>query len=279
MLYYDVVVFGGDIRSVNITERFINDGKSVLLLNDNDISSDMLLNISCGFFILPVVPADKIGKIFKTQCQLCDVLGKVQANKVILSSPREDEISLIKSRNIEYVDLLKDAYFKHLNAKLTGEAAFIILRDKLGCVPYFKNLLVIGSGECASSIASLMSSYGANITVAARNKDALKVFDYCSTIYIDDLKNAVGDKDVIFNTVPALMLSRDILSGITKKTVIMDIASSPGGVDFVAAEEMGIDAALYPGLPGKYFPLSAGEAVYKAINRIMGKENMYGANG
>ena len=279
MLHYDVVVFGGDMRSVYITERFINDGKSVLLLNDNDISSDMLLNISCGFFILPVVPADKSGKIYKTQCRLSEVLGKVQANKVILSSPGEDEINLLKSRNIKYVDLLKDTYFKQLNAELTGEAAFIVLRDKIGCVPYFKNILVIGSGECASSIARIMSSYGANITVAARNKEALKTFDYCSTLYIDDLKNAVRDKDVIFNTVPALMISRDLLSGISKKTVIIDIASFPGGVDFVAAEEMGIDAELYPGLPGKYFPLSAGEAVYKAINRIMGKENMYETNG
>ena len=279
MLFYDVVVFGGDMRSVHIAERFINDGKSVLLLNDTDISADMLLNISCKFFILPVVPADKNGKIFKTECLLSDVLSKVQAKKVVLSSPREDAIILLKSRSIEYVDLLKDVYFKHLNAELTSEAAFIIVRDKIGCVPYFKNILVIGSGECASSLTRLMSSYGANITVAARNKDALKTFDYCNTLYIDELKNAVEDKDIIFNTVPALMLSRDILSGISKKTIIIDIASFPGGVDFVAAEEMGIDAELYPGLPGKYFPLSAGEAVYKAINRIMGKENMYGANG
>ena len=62
MLYYDVVIFGGDMRSVHVTERLINDGKSVLLLNGDDIASDMLLNISCGFFILPVVPADKNGK-------------------------------------------------------------------------------------------------------------------------------------------------------------------------------------------------------------------------
>ncbi|MBE5816886.1 MAG: hypothetical protein E7315_04090 [Clostridiales bacterium] len=280
MLYYDAVVFGGDMRCVHVSQRLVNDGMSVLLLNGTEVSLEMLQNISCGFFILPVVPADKNGIIFKTKCLQADILKNVNANTVILSSPCEEDIEILSSKGIKHIDLLKDGLFKHLNAELTGEAVLIVLKEKMGKTPFSQNVLVTGSGECALKLARLMASNGAFVTVAARNSEALKAFAFCDKrCGLDELNALAAKNRIIINTVPAMVLTQDVLCHVDKSAVIIDIASSPGGVDFTAARAMGIDAELYPGLPGRYFPLSAGEAVYTAIKRIMGKENIYGIKG
>ena len=48
-------------------------------------------------------------------------------------------------------------------------------------------------------------------------------------------------------------------------TLILDMASEPGGVDYKAAEELGITAVLLPGLPGKYAPASSAEILADKI--------------
>jgi dipicolinate synthase subunit A len=48
---------------------------------------------------------------------------------------------------------------------------------------------------------------------------------------------------------------------------IIDIASAPGGVDFSAAQKMGISAFLCSGLPGKYAPASSASAIQKIIEK------------
>jgi dipicolinate synthase subunit A len=54
--------------------------------------------------------------------------------------------------------------------------------------------------------------------------------------------------------------------------MIFDIASNPGGVDFIAAEKLGIYAESYQSLPGKYAPQTSAEILFEAVKRIIGKE-------
>ena len=68
----------------------------------------------------------------------------------------------------------------------------------------------------------------------------------------------MADINFIFNTVPALVLTKDILAKAQKNVLIYDIASAPGGTDFAAARALGLQAALLPGLPGKVAPLTVG---------------------
>ena len=51
--------------------------------------------------------------------------------------------------------------------------------------------------------------------------------------------------------------------------MILDMASAPGGVDYEACKELGISAALLPGLPGKYAPASSAEILAEKIERTL----------
>jgi dipicolinate synthase subunit A len=82
---------------------------------------------------------------------------------------------------------------------------------------------------------------------------------------IDGVKN----HDIVFNTVPSLILTNGVLKNTDRNTLIIDLASIPGGVDFEAAGALGIDAYRALSLPGKCSPKAAGEIIKKTVCTIL----------
>ena len=73
--------------------------------------------------------------------------------------------------------------------------------------------------------------------------------------------------DVIFNTVPYRILSDEQLAMIPSATVLMELASSPGGWNPTAACMAKVIYA--PGLPGKCAPRTAGCLLADALNGLL----------
>ena len=78
-----------------------------------------------------------------------------------------------------------------------------------------------------------------------------------------------GQYDIIFNTVPAMILDSHALAHIALDSVVIDLASMPGGVDFDSAKRMGIDAVHALSLPGKVAPKSSGEIIKNTIFNML----------
>ena len=71
--------------------------------------------------------------------------------------------------------------------------------------------------------------------------------------------------DIIFNTVPAPVISRQVLDELAPETLIIDLASEPGGTDFDYASKLGITVVHALGIPGKFAPRTAGEILKSTI--------------
>ena len=71
---------------------------------------------------------------------------------------------------------------------------------------------------------------------------------------VRDLGSYVSDIDLLFNTIPTMIVTAQIISKMPREAVIIDLASAPGGCDFRYAEKRGIKAMLAPGLPGIVAP-------------------------
>jgi len=82
---------------------------------------------------------------------------------------------------------------------------------------------------------------------------------------IDGLKERVRAARAVFNTVPARLLTREVLQAMRRDAVVIDIAQTPGGTDFDAARELGIKAFLELGIPGKVAPQTAGEILARVL--------------
>lgn len=68
---------------------------------------------------------------------------------------------------------------------------------------------------------------------------------------LDNLKDHIHEFDIIFNTIPSLILDDEILTKVKKDALIIDLASKPGGIDFDAAKSYGLKVIWALSLPGK----------------------------
>ena len=84
-------------------------------------------------------------------------------------------------------------------------------------------------------------------------------------IPLNELTRHIHKFDFIYNTIPSLILNRNILSNVNTEAAIIDIASNPGGTDFEACKHFGITARLCLSLPGKYSPKASALIISKCI--------------
>ena len=80
--------------------------------------------------------------------------------------------------------------------------------------------------------------------------------------------------DIIFNTVPFLLLDKkrlEIVKKYNKDIVIIELASVPGGIDYIEAQKNNINVIKALGLPGKVAPYSAAKYIKEVLNEVIKK--------
>ena len=77
---------------------------------------------------------------------------------------------------------------------------------------------------------------------------------------------------MVFNTIPALVFPERVLEWMPSETILIDLASLPGGVDTKAAEKLGIRMIRALSLPGRVAPKAAGEIIKETVYNMMEEE-------
>lgn len=115
---------------------------------------------------------------------------------------------------------------------------------------------------------------GANVyCVARREADFawMRQKKYNALTY-EQVKNKIEEMDIIINTVPNEVIGRETIRNIREDSFIIDVASSPGGVDKEAAKEYKIKVITALGLPGKIFPKTAAKYIKIMIDKRLNDE-------
>ena len=118
------------------------------------------------------------------------------------------------------------------------------------------------------------------MTVAARRDETLCEIsmDGYRSLRLDgnaeELGAAVDACDVVFNTVPSVILTSSVLGRVKSKPLYIEIASLPGGIDLSAARDARIRTVFAPSLPGKYSPRSAGKYIFETISDILAERSI-----
>ena len=105
----------------------------------------------------------------------------------------------------------------------------------------------------------------ASRTPAGRNRAVERGAEAADTARI---AGALSGRKLIFNTAPAMVLDGTALGQVDPDAMLIDLASPPYGIDLRAAWNRGLRAWREPGLPGRYCPQSAAEAILNAMDRI-----------
>jgi dipicolinate synthase subunit A len=83
------------------------------------------------------------------------------------------------------------------------------------------------------------------------------------------LESSLTQYDIVYNTIPSLILDSYRLNLVRRDCLIIDLASRPGGVDFQYCNDKNIKVVWALSLPGKTSPVSAGNYIGIAIENIL----------
>jgi len=180
---------------------------------------------------------------------------------------------------VPLVELAEEDELAILNSIPTAEGAIRFAMEELPITIHGSNCIVLGFGRCGITLARMLDALGAKTTVAARNKAQLaRAYEMgFGTVLLSEFLDIAVNADVIFNTIPARIITAEMIEHLPVHLLVIDIASEPGGVDFKAAAACGIRAVLLPGLPGKVAPQTAGEILAKTVPAMIEKWERKGA--
>ena len=157
------------------------------------------------------------------------------------------------------------------NSVPSAEGAILLAMQNTDITIHGSRSVVLGYGRCGITLARMLHGIGAHVVVAARQEaDLARVQEAgLQPVHASSILDAVQNADIVFNTVPAQILTAEVLAKMQKSCVIIDIASAPGGTDFRYAEKRGIKALLAPSLPGIVAPKTAGQILARTLCRLL----------
>ena len=165
--------------------------------------------------------------------------GKISAE--IAESLSETEISIINYMACEDF-LLK-------NAELTAEGLLAIIIKNTSFVLAEARILILGNGRCGRAIFEMLNLFPCQL-------------DIYDTVPVSPFETPYN---IVINTIPAPVLTKELLTQFEPDCTFFEIASPPGGFDKAAIEELNLNLIGCPGIPGKYSPRSAGEAIGRMV--------------
>lgn len=177
----------------------------------------------------------------------------------------------LAQKSVRVYDWMKDAKMAYYNTIATAEGAVAEAISHSAVNLRRSRCAVLGYGKCGKAIADYLSRMLCVVDVFSEEEQ--------ETAQAQIVAEKAGDLelfareaetyDFLFNTIPAMVIKKEILKKLKEQVTIIDIASAPGGVDYPEAEQMGRNARLCPGLPGTYAPQSSAEAIAETVQRIV----------
>ena len=115
----------------------------------------------------------------------------------------------------------------------------------------YSAILLAGFGPVGQALGVRLAALGAQVTVAARRpvQRALAESFGLRAVDLARLEQAAPAFDTVVNTIPAPVLTEAVLAALRPGSLIVDLASKPGGTDFAAARRLGHRAIHALSLP------------------------------
>lgn len=274
-----VLIAGGDYRQTYIAGYFIKYFDKIYTIGFNQtLSFDKVtflediteLNDSIDVLVLPPVTTND-GKAVNTpfynkNLYINDVLKHLAPNALIFGGNISE--SLFKElceNNYTVTDYFKNEKLILANTIPTAEGALQIALEETPYVLRNAKTAVLGFGRVGRETAKLFKSVGAEVSVFDRKKSKRNAAEKIGLNAYDFGADELYSSSIIINTVPALVISKEVLKKISANTLIIDLASKPGGVDLKYARIRGMNVIWALSLPGKVAPVTSGEIIAKTI--------------
>ena len=277
-------IIGGDRRTVSLVRRLLQDGHELrcFALDTADLpTACQQTNLAAALegaqaVILPT-PLQKGGRLnapFSARELDLEtlVLALPEGVTVFAGGVPEKPRRLFRAQHLQLVDLLEQEALAVTNAELTAQCAVELL---LNAIPYQlqgRRVLILGAGRIGKLLGLKLQHLGAQVTAGARDEAQrawCKALGF-GAVPLTELAPLLWQTDMLINTIPAQLLDASQLQLLPDGALVLDLASAPGGFRPQDLALLDLDVLPGGGLPGKYAPESAGNALADSLYQWIG---------
>jgi dipicolinate synthase subunit A len=282
-----VALMGGDARQLEVIQKFTELDATIYLIGfDNlgrqfngvshsELSPDLLENIDA--LILPAVGTDDEGHVesifSKEELILTDEhLGALPKHAKVYTGMAKNYLKkLCSAHSISVIELFDRDDVAIYNSIPTAEGAVMMAIQHTDITIHGSVCMVLGFGRTGFTMARTLQGLGAVVKVGVRQPEHVaRAWEMgFQPFYTKDLYMEVANIDLLFNTIPTMIVTAQVITNIPHRAVIIDLASKPGGTDFRFAEKRGIKALIAPGLPGIVAPKTAGRIMANTLSQLI----------
>lgn len=278
-------VIGGDLRSVKLASLIASEGNSVNIYGFKNASfeievaesEDLDRAIGEADVVIGPIPCSTDNETLNVPFHpqrifIKDIFKKMKKSQLFIAGRISEKIAqLADIYNVYSIDLLEREEMAVLNAIPTAEGAIQIAMEEMPVTLHGSNALIMGFGRIGKTLAKMLRGIGSNVYVEARKySDIAWIESYgYKPVFISELDEYIDRSNVIFNTIPSIVMDEEMLRKVNKDCTIIDLASKPGGIDFEKAKEMGIKTIWALSLPGKVAPVTAARFIRDTVNNII----------
>lgn len=247
----NIYQIGFDLKSPNIHEENIENLDlskfDVILFPINGLSENQEIKSEMGNIVLPE-------GIFKNLDKDTLVFTGLKTKKLLELIPEKQIISFLDDEEVE-----------NKNNNLTVDGTIDDIRDRKN-----DNICILGYGNLGKELYLRLTSAGINTYVISRPKELINI-DKVKNYYPlspENITEVFKLSDIVINTIPCNIIPEEAVS---KEYVpyILDIASSPFGIDQDLVKKYNLNYNLYLGIPSKFAPKEASDILLKVLKKVV----------
>ena len=278
-------VIGGDLRNLILANLLVKEYHKVEIFGFKNSSFDTELIEKQGIeeaihnsdVVIGPLPCSNDNETLNApfhpgRIYINDVFKQLKKSQIFLGGHISEKLlHLSEINNVYTIDYLKREEMAVLNAIPTSEGAIQIAMEELPITLHGCKSMILGFGRIGKTLAKMLTGLGCKVYVEARKYSDIawiKNYGYIP-VHIEQLEDYLNGMEVVFNTIPNIILDSKQLKNINKECLIIDLASKPGGVDLEQAKTMGLKTIWALSLPGKVAPLTAAQAIKETVYNIL----------
>ncbi|MFD0959535.1 dipicolinate synthase subunit DpsA [Paenibacillus chungangensis] len=292
-----VLLLGGDARQLEVIRKLCELDATVIVCGFDGLTTSLHGALQADYdealfeevdaLLLPAVGTDDTGSIHAvfSDCEMIlteDHLSRLPKHCTVYTGMAKPYLrQLCDKRQLTIVELFDRDDVAIYNAIPTAEGALMMAIEHTDITIHGSSSMVLGFGRTGFTMARALHGLGAKVKVGVRRSEMYARAEEMGfePIYIRDLLRHVSNIDLLFNTIPTMIVTAQIIANLPSRAVIIDLASKPGGTDFRFAEKRGIKALLAPGLPGIVAPKTAGRIMAECLSQLIMDDTIKRGNG
>ena len=282
-----LAVIGGDLRIAKLAIMLANDGNEVYVYGlekseeirrqKNIIQCDTIRKaIDDVEIVIGPIPFSSNGNTINMpfsdkEITIREMMHNINAKVLIAGSILPEVYEMANDEYIEIIDIMKREELAVLNTIATAEGTIQVAIENTNRKLHGSEVLILGFGRIGKVLARKLAGLSVKVTCAARKDEDLAWIEAYGhkSLNINNLGENLRLFDIIINTVPHIILTEQKLEYVKKETLLIDLASNPGGIDKKAIKDRNLKFVWALSLPGKVAPTTSAEFIKNTIYNIL----------